>query len=343
MQSDAPTLRARNASRLVAQAEAAATARPFQTIPQIDISPLLEGTVDERLEVASAIRQACLEVGFFYVSDHGVDPSIVAAGFEAAERFFALPEADKAAVSILHSDKLRGYTGLLEENTDPDNNGDLHEAFDIGLDLANDDPDAHSGVYGWGENQWPELQGFRDDVLAYYAAMDALCRALYRGFALSLDLDEDFFVDKMTKPIGELRLLRYPAQPVPDDKVLGIGAHSDYDAFTVLATDDVSALEILNPAGDWIEAPPVDGTFIVNVGDLMERWTNDLYRSTVHRAVNSSERDRYSIPYFSNIDPLEVISVLPSCQSPERPARYEPVGAGEYVEACMRDAYGVDS
>ena len=159
MQSDAPTLRARNASRLVAQAEAAATARPFQTIPQIDISPLLEGTVDERLEVASAIRQACLEVGFFYVSDHGVDPSIVAAGFEAAERFFALPEADKAAVSILHSDKLRGYTGLLEENTDPDNNGDLHEAFDIGLDLANDDPDAHSGVYGWGENQWPELQG----------------------------------------------------------------------------------------------------------------------------------------------------------------------------------------
>jgi isopenicillin N synthase-like dioxygenase len=121
----------------------------------------------------------------------------------------------------------------------------------------------------------------------------------------------------------------------------GIGAHSDYDVFTVLATDDVPALQVLNPAGEWIAAPPIPDTFIVNVGDLMERWTNDLYRSTVHRAINCTGRRRFSIPFFSNVNPMEMISVLPSCQSPERPARYEPIGAAAYVEACMQEAYGV--
>lgn len=341
MTTDAPTLRARNASRLVAQAEAAATATPFTTIPTIDLTALFTDDADARRAVGETIRRACIEVGFFYVTGHGVAPEIVAGGFDAAQRFFALPDADKQAVSILRSDHMRGYTGLLEENTDPDNAGDLHEAFDMARDLSPDDPDAHLGIYGWGVNQWPTLDGFRPQMLTYYDALQRLCDALYRGFALSLDLDEDFFTAKRAKPIGELRLLRYPAQPKPENDVLGIGAHSDYDMFTVLATDDVPALEILNPAGDWIPAPPMADAFVVNVGDLLERWTNDLYRSTVHRAVNSTDRDRYSIPFFSNIDPLEIVDVLPSCRSDERPARYEPVGAGEYVQACMREAYRV--
>ncbi|MEL6893349.1 MAG: 2OG-Fe(II) oxygenase family protein, partial [Actinomycetota bacterium] len=151
----------------------------------------------------------------------------------------------------------------------------------------------------------------------------------------------DHFTSKMRKPIGELRLLRYPGQPKRQDDVLGIGAHSDYDVFTVLATDEHEALEILNPAGDWIRVPPRPDSFIVNVGDLLERWTNDLYRSTVHRAVNLGSHDRYSIPFFSNIDPLETVAVLESCQSEHRPARYPPVTAGAYVEACMQEAYGV--
>jgi isopenicillin N synthase-like dioxygenase len=338
---EAPTLRSRNASRLVAQAEAAATAPPFDGIPEIDVAPMAGTDLDARRAVAAELRQACLEVGFFYVTGHSVDPTVVEAAFTSTERFFALPAEDKAAVSILHSDKLRGYTGLLEENTDPDNAGDLHEAFDIGLELAPDDPDADGDTYGWGHNQWPALDGFRDAVLAYYDEMRALCEQLYRAFALSLDLDESFFTDKMTKPIGELRLLRYPGQPERRDDVLGIGAHSDYDVFTVLATDEHEALEILNPAGDWIRVPPRADAFIVNVGDLLERWTNDLYRSTVHRAVNLGHHDRLSIPFFSNIDPMETVAVLESCRSEERPARYPPVQAGPYVEACMQEAYGV--
>ncbi len=339
----APTLRARNAARLLAQAEMAAAAKPFTSIPTIDISPLTAADAsDESMSaVADQIRAACVEVGFFYLVGHGVDQAFVDETFSVTKRFFDLPDEKKFEVSILNSKKMRGYTGLLEEQTDPDGDGDLHEAFDIGLDLSEDDPDAHGDVYGWGLNQWPTMPGFREQMVGYHTALRKLSTALYRGFALSLDLDIDFFTAKMTKPISELRIIRYPAQPVErDDDIVGIGAHSDYDMFTILATDEVPALEVLNPAGEWVPAPPVPGAFIVNVGDLLERWTNDLYRSTVHRVINISGTERYSLPFFSNIDPLEVVDVLPSCITGERPARYEPVVAAEYVEACMHESYG---
>lgn len=338
----APTLRARNESRVLAQAGATAEAKPFDRIPLIDITPLFSTDAQARAIVGSEIRTACMDVGFFYVSGHGVDEAVYASAFAAAQSFFDLPDEHKSGVSIYNSAAMRGYTGLLEENTDPDNLGDLHEAFDASLDLDPDDPDVVSGTYGYGVNQWPELEGFRTVVMAYHQALGVLSETLYRGFALSLDLPEDHFAPMLTKPIAELRLLHYPPQDQHDDgKIMGIGAHSDYDVFTVLATDETPALQVQNPAGTWIDAPPLPGTFIVNVGDLMQRWTNDLYRSTIHRAINRTGQRRYSIPFFSNVNPLEMISVLPSCQSDDRPARYEPIGAAAYVEACMQEAYGV--
>ncbi len=337
---DAPTLRARNSARLVAQADAASSGAAFTSIPVVDVAPMFDDDPAGHDEVAAQLRAACLEVGFFYLTGHGVPASTIERTFAMADTFFALPQEEKSAISILNSSKIRGYTGLLEENTDPDNDGDLHEAFDMGLDLADDDPDAHGDVYGWGLNQWPDLPGFRETFVGYHTTLGDLCRVLYRGLARSLDMPDDFFTAQMTKPISELRVIRYPSQPTPDDSVVGIGAHSDYDMFTVLATDDVAALEVLNPAGAWIPVPPKDGMFIVNVGDLLQRLTNDLYRSAVHRVINTSGRDRYSLPYFSNIDPLAVIDVLDSCVTPDRPARYEPIGAGAYVEACMRESYG---
>lgn len=341
MSLDAPTLRARNAARLLAQAGLAANATPFDTIPEIDLGPMFGDDPQARAEVGAQIRQACLQVGFFYIVNHGVPQPVIAQAFDATERFFDLPLAQKQAVSNTKSQAFRGYTGLLEENTDPENHGDLHEAFDVSLDLSEDDPDALKGMYGWAPNQWPEMEGFRAPIMAYHAALRDLSEVLYRAFALSLDLAEDHFDAMLSKPIAELRLLHYPPQAqATDDKQIGIGAHSDYDVFTVLATDDVPALEVLNPAGDWVAAPPKPGAFIVNVGDLLERWTNDLYRSTVHRATNRTGRRRYSLPFFSNVNPAETIAVLPSCITQDRPARYDPVGAAAYVEACMQDAYG---
>lgn len=253
---DAPTLRARNAARLHDVAAAAGTAVPFDSIPTVDISALVDGGSEDAIQaVAEEIRAACVEVGFFYISGHGVDRRFVDQTFATTKKFFHLSFEEKSAVSILNSPKMRGYTGLLEENTDPDGDGDLHEAFDIGLDLDASDPDAHRDVYGWGLNQWPDLPGFREQMVGYHTALSALATALYKGFAVSLGLEADYFVPKMTKPISELRIIRYPPQPLSvnhGDDIVGIGAHSDYDMFTILGTDEIPALEVMNSAGDWI-------------------------------------------------------------------------------------------
>ncbi|MEO1679488.1 MAG: 2-oxoglutarate and iron-dependent oxygenase domain-containing protein [Pseudomonadota bacterium] len=312
----------------------------FSDLPLIDLSPMGAAPV-ERQGVADALREACIGVGFFYVTGHGVNPAVRAKAFEMAEAFFDLPQAEKDKVSNKHSPIFRGYTGLMEENTDPANRGDLHEAFDLSLDLGPDDPDAQRGIYGWGPNLWPARpDGFRHAMMAYHAEMLALSARLYRAFALALHLPEDFFTSMLTKPVGELRLLHYPNQPAPEPDVIGIGAHTDYDTFTILATDDVSALQVQNADGAWVAAPPRPDTFIVNVGDLLQRWTNDIFRSTLHRAVNVSGRRRFSMPFFSSVNPLQIVEVLPSCVSAERPARYEPVAVGAYIEARMAAAYG---
>ena len=337
-----PSLRTRNASWLAAQAEAAASGKVFDSIPEIDIGPLFEDDTDAWLPVADAIAAASSTVGFFYISGHGLSPALLAKTFATSRRFFDLPMERKQAVSILNSDKMRGYTGLLDENTDPDNDGDLHEAFDLAQDFAADSPEVAADTYGWAVNQWPDLDGFRPQIVEYYDAIVSLASVLYRGFALSLGLAPDHFDPMLDRPIGELRLLKYPPQPADDErKVLGIGAHSDYDVFTILATDDNPALEIMSPTGDWIPAPPIAGSLLVNCGDLLQRWTNDIYRSAMHRVINGNETDRYAIVLFSNVNPYTVVEVLPTCESDDRPARYEPVGAAAYVEALMRDAYGV--
>ncbi|MCV6574748.1 MAG: isopenicillin N synthase family oxygenase [Cohaesibacter sp.] len=337
------TLRDRNASRLIAQAENSANAKPFSKVPILDISPLSSADEAAKKALAEQIRSACIEVGFFYIIGHGVDGNLRKAAFEAAKLFFSQSEQLKRSVSVEKSPILRGYAGLLEENTDPDNEGDLHEHFDMALDLDETDPDFSAGIYGYGPNQWPDLEPFKEPVMAYHSAMVALSENLYRGFALSLDLDEDHFLPWITKPIAEMRLAHYPPQTALHDpeRIMGIGAHSDYDVFTILATDDVPALEVQNSADQWIAAPPIDNAFIVNVGDLLQRWTNDIYRSTFHRVVNRTGKERYSIPFFASTNAQLEIGVLDKCISSERPARYAPISASDYVGTLMREAYGI--
>ncbi|MCV6546626.1 MAG: isopenicillin N synthase family oxygenase [Cohaesibacter sp.] len=348
------TLRDRNASRLIAQAENSVNAKPFSKVPILDISPLSSDDKAAKQELAKQIRSACIEVGFFYIKGHCVDSNLRKAAFEAAKLFFSQSEQLKRSVSVEKSPILRGYAGLLEENTDPDNQGDLHEHFDMALDLDETDPDFSAGIYGYGPNQWPDLEPFKEPVMAYHGAMVVLSESLYRGFALSLGLDEDHFLPWITKPIAEMRLAHYPPQTAlpqtalpqtalhDPERIMGIGAHSDYDVFTILATDDVPALEVQNSADQWIAAPPIDNAFIVNVGDLLQRWTNDIYRSTFHRVVNRTSKERYSIPFFASTNAQLEIGVLDKCISSERPARYAPISASDYVGTLMREAYGIE-
>lgn len=318
-----------------------ATQPAFDSIPVIDFSPMTSDDPADRAAVGEAVRKACTDIGFFYASNHGVPQNIIDATFAAAHRFFDLPLDDKLAISVEKSDAMRGYTPLLGENTDPANKGDLHEGFDLALDLPSDDPDVVAGVFGYAPNQWPEgLDDFRGPLTAYHAAMRDFGERVFRAFALALELPEDFFLPKITKPMAHMRVLHYPDQSTATDaRQIGIGAHSDYECFTILCTDDKPALQVLNSAGEWIQAPPIPGAFIVNVGDMMARWTNDYFQSTLHRAINKTGARRYSIPFFFGVNSQETIDVLPSCQSPERPPKYAPITAGDYIRSRFDDTY----
>lgn len=297
----------------------------FDAIPIVDL---------ERSDVADAIGAACRDVGFFYATGHGVDARLQSEALAAAHRFFALPGPAKEAVRGHH----RGYIPARGEATDPLAPPDLKEAFDVGLVL-----DAPADTPGFARmtspNRWPELPGFREPVEAYFDAMLGLARRLAAMFAVALELPEDHFDAQLTRPIAQLRLLRYPV-PMPGDPAPGIGTHCDYECFTILAQDGVGGLEVQNTAGAWVAAPPLDGTFVVNIGEMLQRWTNDVFRATPHRVRAASGAPRYSLPFFFATNYDTEIACLPSCTTAANPPRYPPVAAGRYLEERLRAIYG---
>ncbi|KAF9221536.1 Clavaminate synthase-like protein [Gyrodon lividus] len=296
-----------------------------------------------RRALAAEIRDACTNVGFLYIKNHGISEEATNAAISAARQFFALPTETKMKLDIHATPNFKGYTALLGENTNPENKGDLHEGFDLGWEPAeavNASQVREDGPMT-GANVWPgNLPGFRKDVLAYYHAAVKLGLSLFPLFALSLNLPENFFDDKVTKPAAIMRLLRYPSQPVrPLEGVQGIGAHTDYECFTILWQDTVPALQVMNTSGKWINAVPIPGTLILNLGDQFARWTNDVFKSTIHRAINASGRERYSIPLFFGTDYEVKLEPIPGCVTEDNPAKYEIVTAGDYVKSRLEATY----
>lgn len=327
------TLTTGNGPRVLKNAGLDSERVPFESLPVIDLAPIFTDDLEAKRELAVALRRACTEVGFFYVKNHGVPQEVVDGAFETARRYFAQTDEEKMAIHVAKSRNNRGYAALLEENTDPTARGDLHESWDMALEVPADDADVKAGKVLYGPNQWPgDDPAFRRDVEAYYDEMLRLAQALLHAFALALELEEAHFDAEVTKPLATLRLLHYPPQEGEiDDRQIGIGAHSDYECFTILAQDGVEALQVLNADGDWISAPPLPGHFVVNIGDQMARWTNDLFASTVHRAINRSGVERYSIPFFFGPNYDTVIRPLDSCTDADHPARYEPITSGDYI------------
>ncbi|KAI6042658.1 hypothetical protein EDC04DRAFT_908757 [Pisolithus marmoratus] len=312
------------------------TSTAFEEIPIIDLANATSGDPALRCSLAADIRNACVTVGFFYVKNHGIPEEVISKVASAAERFFSLPIETKMKLDIHASSNFKGYTALLAENANLNNKGDLHEAFDFGWES---DETAYSSDGAMvGRNVWPnDLPGFREDLLAYYDAAVRLGLLLFPLFALALGLPEDFFADK-----GAIaRLLHYPPQPPqPMEGVEGIGAHTDYECFTILwQQDDTPALQVMNTDGRWIDAPPIPGTLVLNLGDQLARWTNDVFKSTVHRAINGTGSRRYSVPLFFGTDYNVRLEPIPGCVSPENPAKYEVVTAGEYVKSRLEATY----
>ncbi len=316
---------------------------PFDFIPVIDLEPWFAGNARAKLEAAQTVNTTCRDIGFMYVRNHGVSQPLVDEIFRQARRFFALPDEEKRQIHYEKSGRHRGYIPMRAESSDPAAKGDLKEAFDFGLELPCNDLHNPAAERMRAPNLFPVgVPGFREAIERYFAAMTGLAKTLFRIFAAGFGLPAQFFDDKINQPIAQMRLLRYPPQEPPTNTdYLGIGAHSDYECFTILAQDGTGGLQVQNPAGEWIEAPPIEGAFVVNIGEMMTRWTNDIFASTPHRVINASGRERYSIPFFFATNYDTIISCLESCQSSDRPSRYQPISAGDYLAHRLKDIYGV--
>lgn len=312
------------------------------TLPVIDIAPLRGGDPEGSRMVAHQLREACMETGFFYAADHGVDPAFCAGIFAEARRFFDLPLAMKERVGIVKGASQNGYSGIGGQQFDAATGPDNKESMYLGVDRAPDDPLVLARTPLHDPNPWPDfLPGWRQAVLAYFATMEEVARLLLSGLALSLDLASHHFDPCMINHMSALRLLHYPPHPTADPtREVGCGTHTDWGALTVLSQDMTGGLEICLPSGRWIAAPPVPGTFIVNIGDMMARWTNDLYASTPHRVLNRSSLDRYSVAFFFDPYYHTRIDCLATCCSNDRPARYPPITAGEHILEMKRRTYG---
>ncbi len=313
-----------------------ATRANFDKIPVVDLAPLLDGS--DKPSVATAINWALSNAGFMYVKNHGIDMALVDDTFAKSRAFFDLPIEKKMDIHVSTTGTtLRGYIETFGENVDPAKTRDLKEAYDIGPETPGDTTPF------FGANPWPDeadVPGFAETVYAYHEAMKALSQQILRGIALSLELDEEFFTPKLTNPICIQRLLHYPPQRGPvDESMIGIGAHTDYGNLTILAQDDVGGLQVLNRNGQWVQAPPIPGTFVINIGDLVQRLTNDIYLANLHRVVNTSGRERYSIPFFIDADYDAEFGPLPNCVSPDNPARYQAVTCGRHKFSRFLDSY----
>jgi isopenicillin N synthase-like dioxygenase len=319
-------------------------------IPVIDLAPsFLEGR-DGAKAVAWEIHKAARENGFFYVGNHGVSPALVSGQFAWAKRFFDLPIEAKLSINMKLSPTTAGYEPVGGQQLDSQDAKakkappDLKESFYCGMELPDDHPWAIKNLRAFGHNQWPLLPGFREQTLTYWDAMRRLADHLMSLMALSLDLPSQWFGSHFDIPGGTLRMIKYPPHPENAEfNQIGAGAHTDWGGITLLAQDDVGGLEVRNAVGDWIAAPPIADTFVVNLGDLMSRWTNGVYNSNMHRVRNNDAgRDRYSIPFFYTARPDAIIEPIPGCVTDEFPRRFETCTAYEHTQEMFKRSYGFD-
>lgn len=301
---------------------------PITEIPVIDIAELHRDGTTGLLQVAAQMREAAERVGFFYVRNHGIPTELIERTDSLARRFFAAPLEEKSTVAPTshHRGFLHVGQAKMHERARPD----LKESFVWGLDIADDDPDYLAGNRMLGPNRWPAfLPELRPTLNAYFDAANACGRLLLRAFAASLGVEPDRFTRHFDKPVTRGSLVYYPPQPAESGETqFGVSPHTDYGVITLLHQDPVGGLQVSNRRGDWVVAHPIEGTLVVNVGDLLARWTNDRFRSNPHRVVNTSGRERLSIAVFVDPDfdtPIEPV-VLPGDT-----AHYEPTRCGDYI------------
>jgi isopenicillin N synthase-like dioxygenase len=310
------------------------TASRDPSIPIVDIAGLAALGSPAARDAARRLCDAYETVGFAYIAGHGVAPELIERAFACSAEFHASAPALKQSLAINRFH--RGYLGMATSTivtssvarvTQPN----LSESLLLMHEVAPDDPAFGAPLHG--PNQWPDwLPGFRPTITEYSAALERVAHSLLGAFTLGLGLPTGYFEPMFAKPVTFLRLLHYPPHPPSaSDDQFGAAPHTDYGCMTVLAQHGVEGLAVRNRAGAWLDAPPISGTFLLNLGDIMPRWSNDRFVSTPHRVVNRSGRERYSIAYFFDPAMDAVIDCLPTCRSPDHPPRYAAVRYGDYL------------
>lgn len=318
-------------------------------IPVIDYGPYFAGEKGALERVAAEVARACENVGFFYALNHGVGDELVERAFAASRRFHALPLAQKLALRL--NDNNIGYLPInasvqgastVHKATRPNQN----ESFFISHDRGPDHPEVIAGTPLRGRNQWPAgLPEIRGDMIAYFDALGAMCDRMLPPFAVALGQPAGFFAPYFADEAhATARFLHYPPQQTVEDNLFGQGPHTDNSFMTALARTEVPGLAVRLPpdgpsGGEWFAPPIIPGTFLINLGNIMRRWSNDRFLSTPHGVLNESGTDRYSIAYFHSPNPDRVIECLPSCVSADNPARYPPAVYRDLVLEFYRANY----
>lgn len=298
-------------------------------IPILDWQRYASGS--DRAGFVADLGAACRETGFFLLKGHGVPEALIADVFAAGDAFFARPDAEKRALDIRRNPHNRGWAAEGSEALDETSGVmDRKEAFNVGFDLPADDPRVQAGEVFRGVNIWPDVPGFRATMLAYYRAALDLGVALHGAFEADLGLPPGYFAPHFTEPMATLRVLRYPAS----EGGIGAGAHTDYGSVTLLMTDGVAGLQVRPRGGDWTDVPAVPGAYVVNIGDCLMRWSNDIYVSTPHRVLPPAQVRR-SIAFFLDPNPDSMIAALPGTGA----AKYPPVTGADYLRMRLNATY----
>ncbi|MGE0419493.1 MAG: isopenicillin N synthase family dioxygenase [Acetobacteraceae bacterium] len=313
-------------------------------IPIIDFGPCFAGEPGALERLAEDLRHACENVGFLYALNHGVPQDLIDRAFAASRRFHALPLEEKLKLRL--NENNIGYMPMnasvqgastVHKATKPNQN----ESFFVSHDRGADHPDVVAGLPLRGRNQWPAgMPDLRADMMAYFKAVGAMCDRMLPGFAVALGMPADHFAPFFANEAhANLRFLHYPPQADMSENTFGAAPHTDNSFMTALARTDVPGLAVRLTSGEWFAPPVIPGTYLINLGNIMRRWSNDRFLSTPHGVINESGTDRYSIAYFHSPNPASVIECLPSCVSADNPAKYPPAVYRDLVLEFYRKNY----
>jgi len=315
---------------------AAAAATELAAVPVVDISALCEvatPTQQALEQVAKEIHHAATELGFFYVRGHAIDPLVIARAMHATQAFFS--QSVEVKETVLVNKQQRGWMPAGMAKLEGSATHDLKEVFFYGTEIAADDADLAAGVPLVAMNQWPDetMREFRQCILDYQTALCEIGQRVLSAIAVGFGESPDAFETHYQKPLARGQLVYYPPSQASDerDQRFGVAPHTDFGVLTLLLQDDAGGLQVKTRSGQWIEAPPIADTLVCNTGDLLQRWTNDRFLSTVHRVINRSGRKRFSMPLF--YDPAANAVIDPQLLGvSQADAKHQPITTGDHIQ-----------